>query len=120
MLLIRAAELKQVTQPGKTRPTMGAFITKLRKDNIGALAAIVSWNTLTSVVPIVVSLLAISGFVLRGNPTAQQSVVSHLSQALKGVVTPDDLKSIVDVTVRHAGLLGLIGLLGALMVGYNV
>ncbi|HEX6509430.1 MAG TPA: YihY/virulence factor BrkB family protein [Chloroflexota bacterium] len=99
---------------------MRTFITKVRKDNIGALAAIVSWNALTSVIPIMVSLLAISGFLLRGNPSAQHTVVTHLSQALKGVVTPADLNSFVDITVRHAGLLGLIGLLGALWGGSNV
>ena len=99
---------------------MGTFITKVRKDNIGALAAIVSWNALTSVVPIMVSLLAISGFLLRGNPGAQQSVVTHLSQALKGVVTAGDLKNFVDVTVRHAGMLGLVGLLGAFWGGSNI
>lgn len=99
---------------------MGTFITKLRKDNVGALAAILAWNTLTSVVPIMVSLLAISGFILRGNPSAQQSVLTHLSGALKGVVTPSDLKTIVDVTVKHAGLFGILGLLGALWGGSNV
>lgn len=99
---------------------MGTFITKLRKDNVGALAAIVSWNVLTSVVPIVVSLLAISGFVLRGNPSAQHSVITHLSRALKAVVTPGDLTTIVNVTVNHAGLLGVVGLLGALWGGSNV
>lgn len=92
---------------------MRIYITKLRKDNVGALAAIVSWNVLTSVVPIVVSLLAISGFLLRGNPSAQHSVVNHLSRALKGVVTPGDLTTMVNATVHHAGLLGLVGLLGA-------
>jgi uncharacterized BrkB/YihY/UPF0761 family membrane protein len=34
---------------------MGSFLTRVRKDTVGALAAIVSWNALTSVVPIMVS-----------------------------------------------------------------
>src|SRR5437016_257754 len=43
---------------------------KLMKDNLGSLGAIVSWSILTSVVPIIVGLIAISGFVLRNNPSA--------------------------------------------------
>src|SRR3954447_16115325 len=99
---------------------MRTFITKLRKDNVGTLAAIVSWNVLTSVVAIIISLLAISGFVLRGNPSAQHAVITHVSQALKGVLTPGDLTTIVNGTVNHAGLLGLVALLGALWAGSNV
>jgi membrane protein len=99
---------------------VSTFITKLRKDNVGTLAAIVSWNVLTSVVAIIVSLLAISGLVLRGNPSAQHAVISHVSQALKGVLTPGDLTAIVNTTVNHAGLLGLVGLLGAFWAGSNV
>ena len=68
---------------------------KLSKDNIGVLASIVSWNVLTSLVPIIVGLVAISGFVLRKNPSAQQSIVSHLSQALQGVLNPTELTNLV-------------------------
>jgi uncharacterized BrkB/YihY/UPF0761 family membrane protein len=42
---------------------------KISKDNVGTLAAIVAWNTLTSLVPIVIGLIAISGFILRGSPS---------------------------------------------------
>jgi membrane protein len=96
------------------------IFTKVSKDNIGTLAAIVSWNTLTSVVPIVVGLIAISGFILQGNTSAQQSVISHLSQALQGVVTPTDLHKLVSATIQHSGLLGIIGLLGVLWGGSSV
>lgn len=94
--------------------------TKISKDNVGTLASIVSWSVLTSVVPIVVGLIAISGFVLKGNPSAQQSVISHLSQALKGVVTPAELQKLVSASINHTGILGIVGLLGVLWGGSNV
>jgi len=94
--------------------------TKISKDNVGTLASIVSWSVLTSVVPIVVGLIAISGFVLKGNPSAQQSVISHLSQALKGVVTPAELQKLVSASITHTGILGIVGLLGVLWGGSNV
>jgi YihY family inner membrane protein len=99
---------------------IGVFIKKWQKDNVGSLAAIVAWNTLTSLVPIVVGLVAISGFILRADPSAQQSVVSHLSQALRGVLTPADLRTMVNTTVNHAGILGIVGLVGVLWGGSNV
>src|SRR5579872_4253948 len=96
------------------------FIHKYQKDNVGSLAAIVAWSVLTSLIPIMVGLIAISGLILQGNPSAQQSVVSHLSQALQGVLSPADLNNLVKLTVQHAGLLGIIGFLGVLWGGSNV
>ncbi len=96
------------------------IFTKVSKDNIGTLASIVAWSTLTSVVPIVVGLIAISGFILQGNASAQTSVITHLSQALQGVVTPADLHKLVSATIQHSGLLGIIGLLGVLWGGSSV
>lgn len=93
---------------------------KLGKDNLGALAAIVSWNVVTSLVPILVGLLAISGFVLRSDPSAQQSVVSHLSQALQGVLSPTEIKNLVATSTKHTGLLGIVGFVGILWGGANV
>ncbi|HEX6507774.1 MAG TPA: YihY/virulence factor BrkB family protein [Chloroflexota bacterium] len=96
------------------------ILTKLMKDNLGTLASIVSWSVMTSLVPITVGLIAISGFVLRNNPSAQQSVINHLSQALQGVITPTDLHKLVNATIQHSGLLGIIGLLGILWGGSSV
>jgi len=93
---------------------------KISKDNLGTLAAIVAWNTLTSLVPIVIGLVAISGFILRGNPSLQHSVETHLSSALRGVLTPADLNRMVKTTVKHSGLLGIIGFIGILWGGSNI
>jgi YihY family inner membrane protein len=93
---------------------------KLSKDNIGVLASIVSWNVLTSLVPIIVGLVAISGFFLRKNPSAQQSIVSHLSQALQGVLSPTELTNLVSASTHHTGLLGIVGFAGVLWGGAAV
>ncbi|MGH2448048.1 MAG: YihY/virulence factor BrkB family protein [Chloroflexota bacterium] len=99
---------------------MKRILKKLSKDNIGALAAIVSWNVVTSLVPILVGLTAISGFILRGNPSAQQAVISHLSLALKGVLSPTDIRNLVSASTKHSGLFGIIGFLGVLWGGANI
>jgi len=93
---------------------------KLSKDNIGVLASIVAWNVLASLVPIMVGLIAISGFILRGNPSAQQSVVTHVGAALQGVLSTKDLTNLVAATTQHTGILGIIGFLGVLWGGSSV
>jgi len=100
--------------------SMGIIFKKLSKDNIGVLASIVAWNVLTSLVPILVGLIAISGFVLRNNPTAQQSVITHLGQALQGVLSQTDLRNLVSAMTQHTGLLGIIGFAGVLWGGASV
>ncbi|HZT95751.1 MAG TPA: YihY/virulence factor BrkB family protein [Chloroflexota bacterium] len=96
------------------------FFKKWSKDNVGMLASVIAWNCLTSIVPIMVGLLAITGVILKGNPSAQHSVVSHLSAALHGVLTPKDLNTLVKASIRHSGLLGIVGFLGVLWGGSNV
>jgi membrane protein len=107
---------EKVTVPGRLK----MLWNKVSKDNLGVLAAIVAWNTLTSLVPIVIGLVAISGFILKGNSSMQHSVVKHLSSALKGVLSPADLNHMVQTTVNHPGLLGIIGLIGVLWGGSNI
>lgn len=100
--------------------TVKAFGGKVMKDNIGFLASAVAWTVLTSIVPICVGFLGISGLILRNNASAQTSVEKHLSSALAGVLKPSELHSLVGLTVQHAGILGIIGILGVLWGGANV
>ena len=110
------AEAKELE---REHPTVKSFFSKIMKDNVGFLAAAVAWSALTSIVPILVGLLAISGLVLR-SPNQQSQVVSHLSQALQGVLSKSEIQHLVNVSIQHAGLLGLIGLLGVLWGGANL
>ena len=96
------------------------YIQKVMKDNVSLLATIIAWNALTSLVPIVVGLLAISGLILQGSPSLQTSTVQHLSQALRGVLTYRDLMQMVKTTTRHSGLFGILGIVGVLWGGSNV
>lgn len=100
-------------------PAVKRFVDKVMKDNIGMLASVVAWSALTSLVPIVAGLLAISSLFVR-DPGAQRALVDHLRQALQGSVSRNDLQNMVHLAVHHTGLLGLIGLLGVLWGGSNV
>jgi membrane protein len=118
-----AAEAKHLSADAKEELNkhsfIKAFITKFRKDNVGMLAGYISWNILTSLVPIIVGLVAISGFLMR-SPSAQAAVISHLHAALQGAFSTAEIKSIVKASTQHAGILGIIGLAGVLWGGSNV
>src|SRR5581483_4545622 len=96
------------------------FFKKWSADNVGMLASVIAWNALTSIVPIMVGLLAITGIILQSNPSAEHSVVSHLSAALQGVLTPKDLNQLVKASMQHTGLLGIVGFLSILWGGSNI
>jgi YihY family inner membrane protein len=100
-------------------PGIKGFITKFLRDNVGMLAGYVSWNILTSLVPIVVGLVAISSVVLR-SPSAQASVVDHLHSALQGAFSTSEIRSIVKSSTQHSGLLGIVGIIGVLWGGSNI
>ncbi|HEV3310844.1 MAG TPA: YihY/virulence factor BrkB family protein [Chloroflexota bacterium] len=96
------------------------YLQKVLKDNIGFLASVVAWNTLTSMVPIVIGLTAISGFILQGDRSLETQVIAHLSNAFRGVLTTADLSNMVHSTTKHSGLLGILALVGVLWGGANI
>lgn len=100
-------------------PSLNLFIHKVMQDNITFLASAVAWTLLTSVVPIVVGLVAISSLFLR-DPASQRAVVDHLSGALQGTLQPQDIRQLVTTSIRHRAVLALIGILGILWGGSNV
>jgi membrane protein len=113
-------ELSDKYQAIKDRhPFLGALITKLQQDNIGMLTGFVSWSILTSLVPIVVGIVALSGLVLQ-NPSREQAVVKQLSHALKGVLSPSDIANLVAAATSHTGLLALVGLAGVIWASASV
>ncbi|MGI8827892.1 MAG: YihY/virulence factor BrkB family protein [Chloroflexota bacterium] len=95
------------------------FIGKVLKDNVTMLASVVAWGVLSSVIPIVVGLIAISGLVLH-DPVRQRIVIANLSQSLQNVLTPGDLRDVVRLAVQHTGLLGILGVLGILWGASNI
>ncbi|HEX8917409.1 MAG TPA: YihY/virulence factor BrkB family protein [Chloroflexota bacterium] len=96
-----------------------AFISKVHKDNITMLASVVAWGVLSSIIPILVGLIAISGFVLR-DPAKQRVIIASLSRALQHVLTSAELRALVNLVVNHTGLLGVLGAVGMLWGASNI
>ena len=99
--------------------TPRTFVTKVRKDNITMLASVVSWGVLCSVIPIVVAIIALSGWALH-DPARQHVVIKRLSQILQHSLSEGDLRTLVRVAVQHTGLLSVLGVLGILWGASNI
>src|SRR5689334_5142760 len=103
----------------RRHPKLTLFGEKLFKDNVTFLAAAVSWRLLTSIVPILVGLVAISSLFLH-DPATQRSVIDHLSNALQGTLHPQEIRQIVTGSIQHTGVFAIIGIIGILWGGTNV
>src|SRR5437763_4631088 len=92
-MISRAAGLVQrVKSMGDKHPAVRDFITKLGADNIGLLAGFVSWSILTSLIPLAVGIVALSGLFIQ-DPSTQQAVVQRLSEAMQGAVSSHDIQT---------------------------
>lgn len=100
-------------------PRLHAFLQKIAKDNIGMLAAFVSWSILTSAAPIIAGLVFISSLFLH-NPATQRAVIDHLAAATQGAFNKSLVAQIIHGSISHSGLLGAIGLIGLFWGGSNV
>lgn len=96
-----------------------AFLDKVLKDNITMLASVVAWGVLSSIIPLLAGLIAISGLVLH-DPARQAVILKALSQALQHVLSPADLGGLVQLVVNHTGLLWVLGVVGTMWGGSNI
>jgi uncharacterized BrkB/YihY/UPF0761 family membrane protein len=100
-------------------PDLKAFVQKLAKDNVGFLASGLAWSILTSIIAVMVAVVAISALLLQ-SPANREAVVAHLSTALAGVLSRKDIEAAVNAAQQHSGLLGIVGFLGVLWGGSNI
>jgi membrane protein len=102
-----------------SHPTLRLFLDNIQRDNIGMLAGFVSWSILTSIIPLTVGVVAISGLFLQ-SPQAQADLVQKLSQLFQGAISPEDIGTWVRAVPHHAGLIGIIGAAGVLWGASNI
>lgn len=103
----------------KRHPGLSIFVGKIRKDNVGFLASALAWSLLTSMVPVIVGLVGISGLILR-DTSKQSVVVSHLSQALQNILSTGEIRDLVSASTKHSGLFAVVGILGIFWGGSNL
>jgi membrane protein len=117
----RARErLEHVSQPlrretGRLHGALG-FWQKLNNDWVFNLSGLLAYNLLMSIFPILLVLLAIAGFVLGHlSPDANDRMIGSISAAIPGGARV--VRAVTHQLAQSAGLLLIVGLLGALFTG---
>jgi membrane protein len=100
-------------------PTLRLFYANVTKHNVGMLAGFVSWSILTSIIPLTVGVVAISGVFLQSR-SSQADLVQQLSRLFQGAVSTGEIDTWVSAVPHHAGLLGFLGIAGVLWGASNI
>lgn len=81
-------------------------------------AAGITYFSILSMIPILLLIFAVAGFILAGNDRLMQQVQEQIVSIGTGSLT-DSLKALVDTAVKRRSSLGIIGLLTALWTGLS-
>jgi membrane protein len=112
---LRALDRRQ--QQSRWLGFLAAVLKKFSDDGAGQLAALISYYGFFSLFPLLLVFVTVLGFVLQGNPSAQDSVLhSTLSQF---PIIGDELQRNVH-SLKGSGLDLAIGLIGALLAGLGI
>ncbi len=97
------------------------FLAKFSNDWTMNLAAMLAYNILTTIFPILLALLTVLGFLLSGNAqllaSLQQGIVNAMPSQLQHSV---DIKGALEALSRNRGILLVISLAGLLWSGSNL
>ena len=100
-------------------PTLKAYLEKIQKDNLRFLVAAVAWNILLAAIPMTIGIIALSKVLLPGH-SQKRELVKQLSRAFQGVLGPQYLDRVVNLSVQHSGWLLVFTLLAALWGAWNI
>jgi YihY family inner membrane protein len=100
-------------------PGLRLLLQNIARDNIGMLAGYVSWNILTSIIPLSVAVVAISSLFVH-DAGKRADLVSALSRLFQGAISTHDIDTAVQSLSQHSGLLGIAAVLGVLWGASNI
>lgn len=91
------------------------FFKKYGEDQVGNFAAIIAYNTLFSMIPILLTILTVTSFIV-ADAAVRQSLTNELSGVLPGDAATE-VNNLLSLTGRNAGLLGIINVIALLWSG---
>lgn len=94
----------------------GQFFKKISDDELTNLAALIAWNTLSTILPLLLGILALAGLVLR-DPTRLDQVYNALLAVLPANTTSMLSPALDSVQHQAAGPAGIIGVVLLLING---
>jgi membrane protein len=99
------------------RSRVGQFVQKVMDDRAPNLAVLIAWGTLNTLLPLILGILALAGFVLRDPDRLNQ-----LTAAMFSILPADaaqTLQGILTTTRENAGTAGILSILLLLFSGTN-
>ncbi|MDP9115995.1 MAG: YihY/virulence factor BrkB family protein [Actinomycetota bacterium] len=89
---------------------------RLSANNGGQYAAAITYFSFLALFPLILLVVAITGFVLHAHPAAQQSLFNHITDTVPGSFG-NTLKSAIQTAITQRAGVGLVGLVGVLLTG---
>jgi YihY family inner membrane protein len=112
--------LRRLDRYQQRKPGLGfiaAVIKKFGEDQAGQLAALISYYGFFSLFPLLLVFVTVLGFVLQGNPAAQQSVLHSTLRQFP--IIGDELQRNIH-SLKGSGVGLAIGLVGSLLAGMGI
>jgi membrane protein len=125
MQRVHAPSRQHETPPASRSPRGGRpirsclrYIRRLTAHEVGYRAAIIAFNAVYVVFPLVLFLIAIGGFIFRG-PSERALILGEVRAAFPGPIGAD-VTGVINAARTYAGLFGVIGFLVLLWTGSNL
>ena len=90
--------------------------TQLSQHNGNLYAAAITYFSFLALFPLLLLVVAITGFVLHAHPAAQQSLLDHVTKSVPGSFGTT-LRSAIHTAIKARTGVGIIGLVGVLLTG---
>src|SRR6266516_1632903 len=96
-----------------------AFITKFNNDWVLSLASGLAFNLMVAIIPLLIAILALAGFIFGGlNPSIQQELIQQIQQIFPPPIPSQEVIGLALNTLNNdAGALGIIAIVMAIIGG---
>ena len=115
-----SSAVKQTTVKGFT--SILAFITKCNNDWVLSFASGLAFNLMTAIIPIIIAILALAGFIYGSlNPAIQEELIQHIQSIFPPPLPSQEIIGLALNTLNQdAGVLALIAVVMAIIGGMGL
>src|SRR5947207_15005129 len=114
-----SATPRVVRTGGKGFNSIMGFISKFNYDWVLSLASGLAFNLMVAIIPIIIAILALAGFIYGGlNPSIQEQRIQQIQQIFPPPIPSQEIVGLALNTLnKDAGALGLIAIVIAIIAG---
>src|SRR6266566_4497999 len=99
--------------------SLQAFIAKFNNDWVLSLASGLAFNLMVAIIPIIIAIVALAGFIYGGlNPSIQEELIQHIQQLFPPPIPSQEVVGLaLDALNKDAGILSIIAIVTAIIGG---